>query len=338
MTIRAVASLAGVSISTVSRFLNHPEMLKKSTRDRVVKAINEVNYVPNLAASALKSKYSRTLLLYLPDICNPFYSRMAKELQSLATENGFILVVLDTGELVENELAAIDTARQLQASGIFAASIYSDDQVVDKLSVCPYPVIGLNSYPRGVPIDAVGVHHLGGTNLAVKHLIELGHHHICFAGGKPDTFIGESRKHGYLHEMKKAGIPVTQDMVFESGFSQDDGYRAGIYFSTSLRLPTAICCANDLVAFGLILALTEMGINVPGAVSVTGMDDTIFASTSSPPLTSVSNDGALFARIAFSVMQKRIEDGNESTKIFREIPNELIVRRSSISPRTTRVL
>lgn len=335
-TIRTVAAEAGVSITTVSRYLNHPEKLNKTTYDRIEEAIRRTGYVPNLVASGLKSGTSRMLLLFVPDICNPFYSRMAKTLQRLADENGSILMVFDTEEDVERELAAISTARQVFASGIFAASVYAADSVVERLADTNIPIVGINSYPASVPFDAVGVHHLGGTHLAVNHLIQLGHRDIVFAGGKPGTVIGESRKNGYLYAMKQAGIKVTPDMICEEGFSQEAGYRAGLHFAKSSHMATAICCANDLIAFGVIRALSEIGISVPNAISVTGMDDTPFCSTSSPELTSVTNDGEMFARKAFSMMKERIDRQYEGPSRFFEIPNELIVRKSTAVPRMLR--
>lgn len=335
-TIQTVAAEAGVSITTVSRYLNHPEKLNKDTYARIKAAVHRTGYVQNLVASGLKSRTSRMLMLFVPDICNPFYSKMSKTLQQLVDENGSILVMCDTGESLERELAAISTARQVLASGIFAASVNAAEPVVKLLSEFASPVVGINSYPAGSPFDAVGVHHLGGINLAVEHLISLGHRDIVFAGGKPGTVIGESRKHGYLHAMKKAGIEVTPDMILEEGFSQEDGYRAGIHFATSSRMATAICCANDLVAFGVIRALFEMGISVPGAISVTGMDDTPFAQTSNPQLTSVTNDGELFARQAFSMMKERIDRRYEGESRFYEIPNELVIRGSTAVPRMLR--
>ena len=337
-TIRTVAAEAGVSISTVSRYINHPEKLNPGTYARIEQAVRRTGYVPNLVASGLKSGTSRIFLLFVPDICNPFYSKMARTLQKLTSENGSLLMIIDTEEQVERELAAIATARQIFASGIFAASVYAEAAVLRQLAGSGAPVVGINSYPKDVPFDAVGVHHMGGTYLAVEHLIGLGHRDIAFAGGKPGTVIGESRKNGYLCAMRNAGLEVRPDLICEEGFSQEAGYRAGIHFARSSRMATAICCANDLIAFGVIRALTEMGISVPNAISVTGMDDTPFCTTSSPELTSVTNDGALFASRAFEMMRERVEHRYEGAGRFFEVPNELIVRGSTTVPRILRVL
>lgn len=336
VTIRTVAAEAGVSVSTVSRFLNHPEIVIQETQDRIREAIRKTGFVPNIAASGLKTGSSKMQILLVPDICNPFYSQMAKRLQWLSRENGFILLVLDTGEDIEQEIAGISLARQVSASGVFAASVFSEENVIRELDVLNAYVVGINSFSRGVPFDAVGVHHLGGTNLAVEHLALLGHTEIAFAGGKPDSIIGESRKKGFEYAMNKAGLEIRSEWICEEGFSEKDGYRAAHSIMESGRMPTAICCANDLVAFGVIRALTEMGFSVPDAVSVTGMDDTPFAATAQPELTSVTNDGVLFAEQAFEMMKTRAGGTYDGAPRFSEIPNRLIVRKSTAVPRTMR--
>ena len=336
VTIRTVATEAGVSVSTVSRFLNHPEIVIKETQDRIREAIRRTGFVPNIAASGLKTGSSKMQILLVPDICNPFYSQMAKHLQRLSHENGSILMVFDTGEEIEQELAGISLAKQVSASGIYVASVFSEEKVIRELAELNAVVVGINSYSPGVPFDAVGVHHLGGTNLAVNHLAELGHTEIAFAGGKPDSIIGESRKKGCEYAMKKANLEIREEWICEEGFSEKDGYRAAHKIMEGGRMPTAICCANDLVAFGVIRALTEMGFSVPDAISVTGMDDTPFAATAQPELTSVTNDGILFAEQAFLMMKSRTENSYSGTPRFTEIPNQLSIRKSTAVPRTKR--
>jgi DNA-binding LacI/PurR family transcriptional regulator len=336
VTIRDVAREAGVSTTTVSRYLNNAAALDGKTYERVTQAIDRIGYVPSMMARSLKSQQSRMILLFVPDICNPFYSKMAKTVQQMADEQDYAMVLVDTEESVRKELSAIMMARQIYASGIMAASICASERVIKLLKDCGVPVVGLNSYPESSPFDVVRVHRTGGTNLAVKHLVELGHRDIVFAGGAPGTVIAESRRNGYLHAMNKAGIPLRQDAVYEVGFDEKDGYQAGVRFASLGALPTAICCANDLIAFGVVHALNDRGIQVPQAVSVTGMDDIMYASISSPKLTTVTNDGALFAREAFDMLVERIDKRYKGPPRHIEISNMLVTRESTGAPRTMR--
>ena len=188
--------------------------------------------------------------------------------------------------------------------------------------------MGLNAFSEDSPFDVVAVHRDGGTHLAVEHLASLGHREIAFAGGQPGSFIGRSRLKGYLRGMEKCGLKVPEDAVAEYGFSQEDGYRAGQKLAERRPLPTAVCCANDLVALGVISALNDAGLRVPEDVSVTGMDDIGYAALSSPPLTTVTNDAALFARRGFEMLIERLS-GVPVPPRRVEIPNALVVRRSS---------
>lgn len=332
-----MANIAGVSVTTISRFFNHPETVEKKTYQKIEEAISATGFQPSLAARSLKLGDSRMFLLYVPDICNPFYSTMARTLQQLADENDFIMVICDTQEEVEKEKKAISLASHINASGIFAASVNANPEVMKMLSACKQPVIGLNAYPNTSGFDVVSVHHLGGTSMAVGHLVKLGHKRIAFAGGKKDSDIEISRLSGYRSGMLKANLKIDDSMIIERGFSEEDGYQAGRILASLDILPTAVCCANDMIAFGVIRGLNEQGIRVPEGISVTGMDNVPYAKTSNPRLTTVTNDGNTYAEIAFQMMMERINKSYSGMPRSVEISNELIVRDSTITPRTVQM-
>ncbi len=327
-TIRDIARQAAVSTSTVSRYLNKAGYVGDEAALRIAKAIEVTGFSPNLAARGLKTQKSPIVLLVVPDICNPFYSQMAKTAQQLVSARGFVLALFDSGGDSDREIAAAQLARQMNASGILFASIDAKQTVVNALLESRLPVIGLNAYGE-CPFDVVHVHSAGGTYLATRHLISLGHTDIAFAGGQPGTMIARSRLHGFERAMNEAGLPFGQTHIFEMGFSHQDGYKAGCYFSTLIPRPTAVCCANDLVALGVINALNDFGIQVPGDLSVTGMDDIPYGQTANPRLTTVTNDSDAFAREGTRMLFDRIDGKYDGAPRNLEIPNELIVRAST---------
>lgn len=331
VTIRDIASLAGVSTATVSRYLNHTGYVDERTGERIARAIAQTDYVPSMAASSLRSRKNRMLLLVVPDICNPFYSSMARCVQGLANERQYAMALFDTDADLEMELSAVALAQQMYASGILFASIDAKPRVIEQLRTCRIPVVGLNAY-ESCPFDVVHVHKTGGTYLAMQHLLAQGHRRIAFAGGTPGSMIARSRRAGYERGLRDAGIALADELIFEMGFSQQDGYKAGCYFSTIKPLPTAICCANDLVALGVISALSDIGLHVPTDLSVTGMDNIPYAGVSNPPLTSVTNEGEDFAREGFTLLFDRIAGTYDGDPRRQEIPNELIVRASTATP------
>lgn len=331
VTIRDVARDAEVSTSTVSRYLNHSGNVDQQTAGRIALAMERLRYVPSIAAQSLRMRASRIVLLVVPDICNPFYSLMAKTVQKLLGDRGYVMALYDSNESME-EWESIRVARQMYASGILLGSVDVKKEVIADLQNANIPTVGLNAY-REYPFDTVHVHGSEGSYLAVRHLIALGHRCIGFAGGTPHSMIADSRREGFERAMHEAGIPIDPKNVIEIGFSQSDGYAAGRYFAKLDVLPTAICCANDQVALGLLAAMQEHGVHIPQQLSVTGMDDIPYARISGPSLTSVTNDSVAFAREGVRMLFERIEGlvtGEPRDVVVR---HELIVRSSVSVPR-----
>jgi LacI family transcriptional regulator len=240
-------------------------------------------------------------------------------------------VLYNTNESSEEELASIQLARQLYAGGILFATVDNQQRVTRALTESGIPVVGLNAYTSS-PFDAVHVSRIGGTYLTTRHLIGLGHRRIAFAGGLPGSMIGQNRRNGFETAMREAGLSLEDGYIFEMGFSQSDGYKAGCYFSALPERPTAICCANDLLALGVMDALNERGIDIPGEVAVTGMDDIPYARTSSPRLTTATNESSAFAAEGVRMLFERIEESHSGEPRVIEIEHELVVRSSSGAP------
>ncbi len=331
VTIRDVAKAAGVSISTVSRFLNNSGYVDKQTGKRIADAVNITSYSPSIAARSLKTQKSRIILLVVPDICNPFYSAIAKTVQRLVRERGYVMALYDSDESIE-ELPSVDIARQMYASGILLGSIDIKPEVISALLDSGIPVVGLNAYSQ-YPFDTVHVKGSDGRSLAAQHLVSLGHRDIGFAGGTPNSMIGHSRLAGYYRALDEAGIKHMPERVIEIGFSQVDGHQAGLRFAQMNPLPTAICCANDQIALGLLQVLHAQGISVPEQISVTGMDDISYAETSNPRLTSVTNDGTAFSQEGVSMLFDRITGTYKGGPRDVAIAHTLIVRDSTCAPK-----
>ena len=330
-TIRDVAREANVSTTTVSRYLNQSGHVDQNTASAIRQAVERLHYTPSIAAQSLRNRTGKIILLVVPDICNPFYSKMSKTVQRLLGERGYRMVLFDSNEsLHENDSIAL--SKQMYASGILLASIDIRQSVIKSLLETAIPVVALNAHST-CPFDTVHVHGSMGCYLTARHLIALGHRHIAFAGGAPGTMIGKSRREGYEQALREAGLPIVREHIYESGFSQYDGYEAGRYFAKLSPLPTAICCANDEIALGLLSAMQERKIRIPDQISVTGMDDIPYARTSNPSLTSVSNDSNVFAREGVRMLFERIEGTVTGPARDVIVRHELIVRASVGAPR-----
>lgn len=331
ITIKDVAKNANVSVSTVSRYLNQSGYVDFETAQRIAKAIDETRYSPNIVARGLKTRKSHVVLLVVPDICNPFYSTMAKSTQFILSEQGYVMALFDSNESM-NEMSAVSIAQQMFASGILFGSIDIKQKVIDALLNSSIPIVGINAYQQ-YPFDTVHVAGSTGSYLATEHLINLGHQRIGFAGGTPNTMIGASRREGYSNALKAANLPVNDKYVVELGFSQADGYCAGNYLIQQSPLPTAICCANDQIAFGVLNALNDHNILVPHQISVTGMDDVPYALISNPSLTTVTNDATAFSREGIRLLFDRINNKYALGPRSVSISHQLVIRNSTSSPK-----
>ncbi len=323
-----MARSAGVSIATVSRYINSSGYIDEETAQKVKNAIDLLEYRPDRIAQGLKSRRSRQIMLVVPDICNPFYSVMYKAVQEYVHEKGYSVILYNTNEKQEEEIAAIDMFMDINADGLLFCSISTNDQVMGKLESIKSPVVLLNSY-ENTRFDTVHSLKGGGLYIAARYLIELGHRNIAYAGGPVESIINQRRKQGFINALAECGVEAREDFYFEMGFSMDAGYKAGKYFSSLQRKPTAVCAANDLIAMGIMLAFNEAGISIPEDVSVTGMDDIEFAALSRPGLTTVTNSPVEFGKNGAVLMFDRLEGKYSGGPREINIERRLIIRSST---------
>jgi DNA-binding LacI/PurR family transcriptional regulator len=326
-TIKDVAKMAGVSFTTVSRFINSSGYVDANTADKIRAAIDRLNYIPNKIARGLKTNSSQNIMLIIPDISNPYYSEMYKVIQWLARDREYSVILFDTNEKTKNEFNAIKLCESVGADGMIFCSIDSSASVFEELRKFNKPVVVSNLYDE-LAFDTV--HSIGGKGIytAAKYLVENGHRKIAYIGGEKESAINKRRKNGFLAVLEEAGIPFCKDFLFEMDFTMDAGYKAGMYLHSLREKPTAVCAANDLIAMGIMLAFNELGIKIPDDISLTGEDNIDFAKVSKPGLTTVNNRGSYFAENAMRMLFERM-DGSY-TGPPREIvcPRELVIRDS----------
>jgi DNA-binding LacI/PurR family transcriptional regulator len=327
ITIKDIAQEAETSTATVSRFMNKSAYVEAETAKKIEDVIAKLNYVPSRTAQSRKTKKSRQIMLVVPDICNPFYSTMAKTVQEAAKDKGYVVTFYNTNEDPAEEIHAVKVSEQINADGIIIASVYVKNEVITTLENTRISKVVANSY-ENCPFDTVHGAVEEGTYLTTKHMIENGHKTIAFVGGPAESATEASRKLGYMKALKEFGIEVEEDYIFEMGFSVDSGIKAGKYFSTFKSLPTAICCANDLIAFGVLSSFIELGIRVPEDISLTGMDNIDFTNLSHPRLTTVTNDSVEFGKNVINLLFDRIEGKYSGTPREILIPRILITRDS----------
>ena len=327
-TIRDVAALANVSIATISRYLNGNIPVADETGKRIAKAIESLSYTPDRIAKSLKTGRMNNIMHIVPDITNPYYARMYRAVQGYAMQKGYTVMLYDTAALESNEEKAVQLFSNRDADGLFFCTIDKNKTVFERLKALNRPVVTNTRFDELLfdTIYSPGGH---GIYIAAKHLLDLNHRDIAYAGGSAHSIVNMRRRSGFQKAMDEAGIHVHPDYFFEMDFTMDGGYRAGVYFAGLNRRPTAICCANDMIAMGVMQALNERGIRIPDDISLTGEDNIEYVQICRPGLTTTHNPSDFVAEQAVKMLIERIEE--QYTGAPREVicSRELIIRNST---------
>jgi LacI family transcriptional regulator len=324
-TIRDVARVAGVSDGTVSNTLNRPHLVNAETRERVVRAMAEVGYVPNAAARALRNGRSRTIGLVVLDFGNPFFADVATGAEQAATEAGADLALFDTGlgrHDREDRLLRHLAERRLDGLIITPNDVDHPRFATIEERGTPIVVLG-REVPSGLRSSVRSDDTLGGE-LAARHLLDSGHRHLAFVGWRHDE-----RYQGAGHVTTASGAHLTWIGVDSDGIS--DGLAAGARLTAlpAAERPTAVFCANDLIATGVIQAVTRDGLRVPEDLAVVGFDDTDLASAAcAVELTSVHQAAAEIGQAAVRLVLEEMSAAGRTPRDVVFEP-ELIVRESS---------
>jgi len=323
--IRKVAALAGVSTATVTRSLQHPEKVRPETRDKVLAAIRQANFVPNAQARSFRLQSNRTVILLVRDIGNPFYLDIYKGVEEVASEAGYKVLMGDARNDAARVGAHIEMVRQKHADGLILMTGQFPTDLLAQPGLLP-PMVIASEDVAGIDLPTVKVDNVAAAREAVRYLIGAGHREIVHVAGLlPESIAGE-RLEGYRQALAEAGIDLRDDLVIRGNYSIDAG-RAAIrhLHEKGLRF-SAIFAASDEMAIGVISELRAHGRLVPTDVSVIGFDDMIFANAYEPPLTTVRQPRREMGRQAMTLMIEQLS-GNPQPRTI-ELETEFVIRGS----------
>jgi LacI family transcriptional regulator len=283
-TIRDVAAAAGVSIATVSRILGGTYPSAPATRNRVLRAVRDLDYVANAHARALSGATSKTIAIIINSVVSPYYAHVAQGVQTQAAQHGRLCLIGTTGGDPDRELATMRLMREEHADAvILVGNVIADEGYRDRMAeyahalnaagsqlvLCGRPPLG-----QGVPAIVVEFDNSGGAYAATSHLLSHGHERILYLGHRPGFTTSEGRIAGYRDALAAFGVAHDPGLETEGSMVRSEGYRMMMR-----RLEdgpadfTAIFAANDQVAAGARQALLERGRRVPDDVSLVGYDD-----------------------------------------------------------------
>jgi LacI family transcriptional regulator, repressor for deo operon, udp, cdd, tsx, nupC, and nupG len=321
-----VAKMANVSTATVSRVLSKPETVTEKTTEKVLMAIEALNYHPNLLARQLRRLETKTILVVVPDITNPFFSKVLRGIESVAAAKGYQVLLVDTGNDVERENGYLNILQQKKADGIVLLTARIDSQLVEDLARS-FPVVLACEYIEGSRIPTVSIDNISGARKATEYLIDLGHERIGCITGPLEVVLSRDRLKGFYQAMASKNLTIEPVLVQEGDFSFDSGFNLMMKFFALGKLPTAIFAANDEMAMGVMKAVKSKGLKVPEDISVIGFDNLKFSSIFEPGLTTIAQPAYEIGENAMELLVKLInkEEVNQKQIILSD---QLVLRES----------
>ncbi|MGQ9560316.1 MAG: LacI family DNA-binding transcriptional regulator [Candidatus Oleimicrobiaceae bacterium] len=289
-TIKTVASRAGVSPATVSRVLNNNPSVSPETRDRVLRAARELDFVPNLTARALTAKKTFMLGVILPALSGEFFTELVCGIDQVAYGRGYHVVVSSS----HSHRTEIQTLAKLMSQGRVDGLIVMEPllgkQALSSLNRLHVPVIVLNYPWKGEKVQSILIDNYRGAYLVTKHLLEHGYAPVAMIRGPSGNFDAETRERGYRQALREHGHdPDAQggSYLMQGNFDRQSGYLAMSMLLGMAKPPRAVFAANDEMALGAYGAIADHGLSIPDDVAVVGFDDIDVASSIRPPLTTV---------------------------------------------------
>lgn len=327
-TIHDVAAAAGVSVSTVSKAVNGRYGIAEATVERVLQAVERLGYESSLVASSMRSRRTGVIGVLVADF-EPFSAEILKGVGTALHDSRYDLLAYSGSR--QNSSEGWERRSLSRLSGTLIDGVIMVTPTVVNVSA-DVPIVAVDPHTGDADLPTVESDSFTGARQATSYLIELGHRRIGFVAGRPDLRSSILRDAGYRRALSEAGITFDPSLVGVGRYQQDTGREAATRLLSRSDRPTAIFAANDLSAIAVIKAAAELGLDVPGDLSVVGFDDVPEATMHNPPLTTVAQPMQLLGATAAELLV-RFMAGESPSPTHIRLPTRLIVRATTAPPR-----
>lgn len=318
-------------MGTVSNVLNRPHVVAATTRRRVEEAIEQTGFVRSTAAHQLRGGKSRTVGMVVLDIANPFFTDMVRGAEDVLLKHGYVLMLCSSDESIERERRCLRVLEEHRVDGLLITPAGQDLSAIQRLARFGVPTVLLDRDGDDHLLCSVTVNDVRGGELAAGHLVELGHERIAFVNGPATIRQCADRRQGVRRAVRRArrrrGIELSEIAV--GALSVERGEQAVSELLALQPWPTAVICANDLLALGVLRGLAGAGVKVPEEMALVGYDDVTFASMLSPALTSVRQPKYELGAAAAELFVEEAAGGGHEHRSVQFEP-ELVARSSSL--------
>ncbi|MEN3008688.1 LacI family DNA-binding transcriptional regulator [Pseudothermotoga sp.] len=322
-TIRDIAELSGYSINTVSRALRGRGYVSPEAKRKILQVAESIGYFKDRTALSLRNRQSKIIGVIIVDNSNPFYADVLKGIEEEAYKEGYETILMNTYRDPEREKIALIRMIERRVDGIIITSTQQNWDFLLRVKRLGMNVVLVGSHHPG--LISVRPDDVKAGYIATKHLIDMGHKNIIMLNSLPNKFTAQMRLKGYLQALNESNLTAR---VLNSSEGFDNAYRTMSEFLSSCdRNFTAVFCYNDIFAFATIKALKDHGWRVPEDVSVVGIDDLVFCSLISPPLTTIRIDRFQLGSDAFNMVINKIQ-------VTEKVNSVELVRRESVKKLT----
>lgn len=329
-TIHDVAQDAGVSPTTVSRYLNNRIELPPTTAARIDAAISKLDYRPNLLAKRLSTGKTEAVGLVAPEIREPFFAELASAFEDEADRHGYTVFMSSTRSDRKREIASLERLADRHVDGLLMMTNTPDDGTLAAMIGKRRNVVIIDEDIPGITVPRIFVDNTEGAYQATRHLIEAGHRRIAYLGGPIGLLTVTERREGFMMAMNEAGVPVRPEYVAMGSFAPELARAATQKFLDLPLPPTAIFASSDYLAIGALMGLRDRNVSVPDEVSLIGFDDVAFGALLTPPLTAIRQPVEQLGRLGFQTLLALLN--GETPPLLTRLPIELIRRQSVAAP------
>lgn len=328
VTLKDLAAYCNVHPSTVSRVLRGKENLRISekTRQKIFNASRKLKYRPNQTARTLRLKKSGTIGLIVPDISNPFFSRIARGIDILTYNAGYMLIVVNTDENQDKELHYVNELMSRGVEGLMIIPAQDEYSHIQELLNMDFPLVLIDRDFENLKANAVISNNKEASYKAVKYLCELGHKRIAALSGRRNLYSIKKRLQGYREAVKDFNLDKNPDLIAGDGHTIEDGYNATMDLLNLENPPTALVFSGNLISVGALTAIQEKGLKVPQDISIIGFTDSLYSEFLSTPLCTISHPLQEIGKKALNLLFKHM-------KATKQLPCEKVIIKTTFTVR-----
>jgi len=330
-TLQCIAERSGVSVTTISRVLSGQAeryRISKETEAAVKKIANEFNFVPNQLARGLRLKKTLKVGLVIPDVSNPFFAGIARQVTLGARRHEYSVVLCDSQDNTELELRSLALLQSQHVEGVVLCPVGQSGRHLAQFIAGKLPIVLVDRFFPDLPLPYVSSDNEGGAKEATELLVKNGHTRIGCLQGLPGTSPNESRVKGYKEALTRHNLPVDENLIVGDSFTEQSGY-----IETKLLLKnqpdvTALLALSNLNALGAIRALAEEKREIPSDISIVSFDDPPYAAYLATPMTSIAQSFSEMGDVAVKLLFDQIQSTRSQPRGGILIPTSLVVRKS----------